>query len=93
MAKKKREPLRMCLGCRQMRSKRELIRLVRTTDGTVEIDPTGKRPGRGAYVCRQAGCLDLALQARRLEKALRHGVAAETVESLRKEIERLESGF
>jgi hypothetical protein len=83
----------MCLGCREMRAKKELIRLVRTADGTVEVDPTGKRAGRGAYVCRQASCLDLALQARRLEKALRHGVAAETVEKLRKEIEEFAGGI
>jgi hypothetical protein len=69
-----------------------MIRLVHTAGGSVEIDPTGKRPGRGAYVCRQEACLDRAMEARRLEKALKQGVLSETVQNLRKEIERRESG-
>ena len=59
MATSSSVPQRTCLGCRQVRSKRELIRLVRTGDGSVEIDPTGKKPGRGSYVCRDPRCWDL----------------------------------
>ncbi|MEW6540137.1 MAG: YlxR family protein [Bacillota bacterium] len=88
----KKVPLRMCLGCREMRPKRELIRVVRTPAGTVEIDPTGKRPGRGAYVCGKELCVEQAVGTRRLEKALKTGVPSETIQELRREIERRAGG-
>ncbi|MBQ6526985.1 MAG: YlxR family protein, partial [Clostridia bacterium] len=50
--KQKKIPMRMCVGCREMKPKKELMRVVRGPDGTVSLDPTGKKPGRGAYVCR-----------------------------------------
>ena len=50
--KPKKTPMRMCVGCREMKPKRELIRVVRSPDGAVSLDPVGKKPGRGAYVCR-----------------------------------------
>ncbi len=84
----KKVPVRMCLGCREMRPKKELIRVVRTPAGTVEIDPSGKRPGRGAYVCSNGACIDRAVETRRLEKALKKGVLPETIQDLRREIER-----
>ncbi|ACA59437.1 RNase P modulator RnpM [Candidatus Desulforudis audaxviator] len=89
----KKVPLRMCLGCREMRPKKELIRVVRTPAGTVEIDPTGKRPGRGAYVCGRESCVDQAVETRRLEKALKTGVLPETIQDLRREIERRAGGI
>ena len=55
--KPKKIPMRMCVGCRESKPKRELIRVVRAPDGTVSMDPGGKKPGRGAYVCRQESCL------------------------------------
>lgn len=67
--KTRKVPMRMCLGCQQMKPKKELLRLVRTPEGQVEIDPTGKRNGRGAYLCPQADCLQQAAKAHRLEKA------------------------
>lgn len=69
--RRKHIPQRTCVGCRQASGKRQLVRLVRTPDGTVEIDETGKRPGRGAYLCRHRSCWQIALQERRLEYALR----------------------
>jgi hypothetical protein len=69
--RRKRMPQRTCVGCRKVRDKRQLVRLVRTPEGTVEIDKTGRRPGRGAYLCRQRSCWETALQKRQLEHALR----------------------
>ncbi|KLU63306.1 hypothetical protein CEB3_c03460 [Peptococcaceae bacterium CEB3] len=71
-------PMRMCLGCQQMKPKRELLRIVKTPEGRVEIDPTGKRNGRGAYLCPDSECLKKAAKGHRLEKTF--GVAVpETV--------------
>lgn len=64
-------PQRRCLGCHSSRNKRELIRLVRTPQGGVEIDPTGKRPGRGAYFCPNPRCWKQGLKGQGLERALR----------------------
>ena len=64
-------PQRSCVGCRGVENKRQLIRLVRTSEGTVEIDESGKRPGRGTYIHRRRSCWLAALQKRRLERALR----------------------
>jgi predicted RNA-binding protein YlxR (DUF448 family) len=83
----KKVPERMCVGCQQMRSKRELIRVVRTPDGTVAVDPTGKRSGRGAYICPQEDCLVKAVKARRLERALRTSIAPEVMEELRRRVQ------
>ena len=63
-------PLRMCLGCQEMKPKKELYRVVRTPEGSVEPDPSGKQNGRGAYVCPDAGCLQKAVKGRRFQKAL-----------------------
>ncbi len=52
--KPKKTPMRMCVGCREMKPKTELIRVVRSPEGAVSLDPTGKKPGRGAYLCRNA---------------------------------------
>ncbi len=63
-------PQRTCLGCREVRPKREMIRVIRTPEGTVEIDPTGKKSGRGAYVCPNLECLGSLKKGKRLEKVL-----------------------
>lgn len=68
--KPKKIPLRMCVGCREMKPKRELIRVVRSPEGEVSIDPVGKKPGRGAYVCRQDVCLKRAIKQKQLERQL-----------------------
>ncbi len=67
--KTRKTPLRMCLGCNEMKPKRELIRVVRRQDESIALDATGKMPGRGAYICPTAECLTRAQKARRLEKA------------------------
>lgn len=67
-------PARTCVACRQVKGKREMVRLVRTADGGVEIDMTGKMNGRGAYLCRTSACWDKALKGNHLERHLRTGL-------------------
>jgi predicted RNA-binding protein YlxR (DUF448 family) len=66
-----REPLRTCVACRQAGAKRGLVRLVRTPSGDIEFDATGKKEGRGAYLCPARECLERALQGKQLERALK----------------------
>lgn len=67
--KPKKIPMRMCLGCNEMKPKKELIRAVKSPEGDISLDFNGKKPGRGAYICRSTECLEKARKARRLEKA------------------------
>lgn len=67
--KQKKVPMRMCVSCREMLPKRELIRVVRSDEG-MQVDPTGKAPGRGAYICGEPGCLEKAKKSKALERAL-----------------------
>lgn len=76
-------PQRTCVGCRLTSAKREFVRLIRTPSGQVEIDPTGKRAGRGAYLCLNATCWDVALKKKRLDTALKTHLAQEDTERLR----------
>lgn len=75
-------PQRTCVACRQTRAKRDLVRIVRTLTGEVEIDPTGKRPGRGAYLCRDQSCWDLALKKSIIEHALQTTMSPENKAAL-----------
>ena len=68
--KPKKIPMRMCVGCREMKPKRELLRAVRSPEGTVSLDTTGKKPGRGAYCCYNAECLRRALRQGQLDRQL-----------------------
>lgn len=86
MPKVKRIPMRMCVGCGQMKPKKELTRVVRTPEGLVDIDPTGKKSGRGAYLCRSAECLDIAVKGKKLERALETPVSEEVMARLRQGI-------
>ena len=70
MLKKRKIPMRMCVGCREMKPKMELTRVVKPQEGDCAIDFTGKAPGRGAYVCKSAECLKKAQKTRALERAL-----------------------
>lgn len=82
-------PIRTCVGCRQERPKRELLRIVRTPDGAVLFDPTGKRSGRGAYICPRPECLEAARRGQQLERALEHPVEASVWEELARQLARL----
>ena len=68
--KVKKIPQRKCVGCGEMKSKKELIRVVRSPEGDISLDITGKKPGRGAYVCPDKECITKAYKAHRLERAL-----------------------
>ncbi len=81
--KQKRAPQRTCVACRQTRDKKGLVRIVRTIDGNVEIDQTGKKSGRGAYLCRAASCWRLALEKGTLNRALKIVLTAEQLDELR----------
>ena len=87
--KLKKIPMRMCVGCREMKEKRELTRIVRTPEGEVALDPTGKKSGRGAYVCRNAECLKRSIKQKQLERQLEITLTAEITEALTAEMERL----
>jgi Predicted nucleic-acid-binding protein implicated in transcription termination len=84
--KVKKVPLRMCTGCMEMKSKKELVRVVRNKEGDVSMDLTGKKPGRGAYVCRSKDCLEKAFKTKRLEKNLEVKISEELYEKLKGEI-------
>lgn len=71
MPKPRKIPLRKCVGCQEMKEKRALVRIVLTPDGEVVFDPTGKQNGRGAYVCQNVECLQLARKKKALERALK----------------------
>lgn len=75
-------PMRMCLGCQEMKPKKELVRVVRTPEGTVELDPTGKRNGRGAYICHQVECFKAAVKGHRFQKALDIALSPELIQEL-----------
>ena len=86
MGRRKHVPLRTCIVCRSKRPKRDLIRIVRTPEDRIEVDSRGKRSGRGAYVCADQQCLEGALVAGRLARALKWPVSADDVEALRSEL-------
>lgn len=79
--------MRMCVGCREMKPKRELLRVVRSPEDAISLDRTGKKPGRGAYICPNAACLAKAVKTRQLERALEHPVAPEVFEALSASLE------
>ena len=86
MVKVRKIPQRMCVGCREMKNKRELLRVVRTPEGNIEVDPTGKRAGRGAYLCPDPECLHQAVKGKRLQKALEQEISTEILDIIRAQL-------
>lgn len=86
----KKIPMRQCLGCREMKPKKELIRVVHSPEGEISLDFRGKAPGRGAYICPNAQCLKKAVKARALEKAFSAQIPNVIYEKLNEEMERAE---
>lgn len=86
MNKPRKIPQRMCVGCREMRNKRELIRIVRTPQETIEMDTTGKKAGRGAYICPSDVCFSEAVKGKRLQKALNQEIPADVLEIIKLQI-------
>lgn len=87
--KLKKIPQRTCLGCKAVRPKKELVRIVRTPQGEVVVDPTGKKSGRGAYTCPNPACLESALAGSSLDKALEVRVTPEIRDRLKEELSSL----
>lgn len=86
MAGVKKIPMRMCLGCGEMKPKKTLIRAVKSPEGEISLDLTGKKSGRGAYICRSCECFDKARKARRFEKAFSCRISDEVYDSMAKEL-------
>ena len=86
MAAVKKIPMRMCLGCNEMKPKKALIRAVKSPEGEISMDLTGKKSGRGAYICRSAECFRLARKARRFEKAFSCQISEEVYDAMEKEL-------
>ena len=83
----KKTPLRMCLGCREMKPKSELIRIVRSPENEISLDPTGKKPGRGAYVCKKTECLKRTEKAKALSRAFNTMITEDIINRLQEQIE------
>ena len=86
MVRKKKVPLRMCTGCREMKPKKELIRIVKNKDGEISVDFTGKKHGRGAYVCPNRECFVKARKGKKLEKTFEQAISDEIYEAIEKEL-------
>ena len=85
----KKIPLRQCIGCGEMKSKKEMIRVLKTTEDEIVIDATGRRNGRGAYICPSMECFKKAVKSRGLERSLKMAIPKEVYEALEKEMEQI----
>ena len=86
----RKEPLRTCVGCRESKPKKELIRVVRTPEGNLILDATGRKNGRGAYLCKNTECLQKARKNRGLSRSLNTDIPEEIYDELEKELRELE---
>lgn len=91
MATAKKVPLRKCTGCGEMKNKKEMLRVLKTTEGEILLDATGKKNGRGAYLCRSRECFEKAVKSKGLERSLKCSVPQDVMESLKKEMTQYES--
>lgn len=85
----KKQPQRQCIGCGEMKSKKEMIRILKTPEGTFLLDATGRKNGRGAYLCPSMECLKKAVKGRSLERSFKMPIPKEVYEALEKEMEQL----
>ena len=83
--------MRKCIGCQEMKSKKEMLRILKTTEEEVVLDTTGKKNGRGAYICLSRECFEKAAQSKALERSLKMSIPREVYESLKKEIDAIEA--
>ncbi len=88
--KPKKIPLRMCVGCMQMRPKAELIRIVKETSGDISLDPSGKKNGRGAYICKNEKCLENAIRTKKLQRTFNTVIPDEVFAFLKGEMSSIE---
>ena len=89
MKAKGKIPMRQCAGCREMKSKKEMIRVLKTSDEEIVLDATGKKNGRGAYLCFSEECLEKAIKNHGLERSLKAAIPKEIYEDLKKEFDRI----
>ena len=87
MTKTKKIPQRQCVGCRTMKDKKALIRVVKTPEGEIVLDTTGKKSGRGAYLCPDIECMKKARKSRALERAFSQQIPAEVYDALEEQME------
>ena len=87
----KKVPLRQCVGCGEMKDKRQMMRVLRTADGAICLDVTGKKNGRGAYICTQRECLQKARKNKGLERSFKMSISEEIYETLDKEFNTIEA--
>ena len=90
MKTKNKTPLRQCTGCREMKSKKEMIRVLKTSENEIILDATGKKNGRGAYICPSMACFEKAVKSRGLERSFKMAIPKEVYESLKKEMEQID---
>ena len=82
----KKVPQRTCMGCQAKKDKRELVRIVRSPEGEISVDLTGKKPGRGAYICPDLECLNKVVKSKRLERSLETAISQEIYEMLKEQL-------
>lgn len=86
----KKIPMRKCVGCQQMKNKKELLRVLKTSENEFELDATGRKNGRGAYLCFSKECLQKAIQSKGLERSFKQSIPKEVYEKLEKELDELD---
>ena len=91
MTANKKIPMRQCVGCNEMRAKKELIRVIKDSENQITLDATGRKNGRGAYVCKSMECLNKAMKNKGLERSLKMAVPTELFAELQKEMQTIET--
>lgn len=89
--KTKKIPSRICVGCREPKEKRSMVRVVKTAENVICLDETGKKNGRGAYICRNTECLQRAIQSKGLERSLKTRIPEEVINLLKEEMSAFEA--
>lgn len=91
MAVTKKVPQRQCVGCGENKNKKDMIRVIKTNEGQIFLDETGKKNGRGAYICKTTECLSKAIKTKGLERSLKENISKEVYDEITKEMEKIES--
>lgn len=91
MSNNKKVPMRKCVGCQEMKSKKEMLRIIRTQEGEFLLDATGKKNGRGAYICPSSECLSKAIRQKGLERSFKQSIPQDVYEMLEREMREIES--
>ena len=91
MSVTKKVPMRKCVGCQEMKSKKEMLRVLKTSENEFLLDATGRKNGRGAYICFSKDCLSKAIKNKGLERSFKQAIPKEVYENLEKEMEQLEN--